>query len=91
MHVRCEGLELSFFWTASEWTTECGICDEPRVRARFRCHNSVVLRCIIAGVQLENNGVMLPKFHSDSLLITNLYFVGHSWVGLGPTLSYRHV
>jgi hypothetical protein len=25
----------------------------------------------LSGVQLENNGVMLPKFHLDSLLITN--------------------
>jgi hypothetical protein len=42
-------------------------------------------------VQLENRGVMLPKFHLDSLLDTNPCFVGHSWVGLGPILSYRHV
>jgi hypothetical protein len=45
----------------------------------------------LLGVQLENNGVMLPKFYLDSLLITNLCFVGHSWVGLGPILSYRHL
>jgi hypothetical protein len=29
-------------------------------------------------MQLENNGAMLPKFHLDSLLITNSCFVGHS-------------
>jgi hypothetical protein len=29
-------------------------------------------------VQLENNKVMLSKFHSDSLLITNPWFAGHS-------------
>jgi hypothetical protein len=45
----------------------------------------------LSGVQLENNRVMLPKFHSDLLLVTNPCFVGHSWVGLGPILSYRHV
>jgi hypothetical protein len=45
----------------------------------------------LSDVQLENSGVMLPKFHSDSLLVTNPRFVGHSWVGLGPILSYRHV
>jgi hypothetical protein len=45
----------------------------------------------LSGVQLENSGVMLPKFHSDSLLITNPCFVGHSLVGLGHILSYRHV
>jgi hypothetical protein len=49
MHVRCEGLELSHFWTASEWPTEPGICDEPRVRTRFWCHNPVVLRYTIVG------------------------------------------
>jgi hypothetical protein len=45
----------------------------------------------LSGMQLENSGVMLPKFHSDSLLITNPCFVGHSWVGLGHILPYRHV
>jgi hypothetical protein len=46
---------------------------------------------LLSGVQLENNGVMLSKFCSDSFLVTNLCFVGHSWVDLGPILSYRHV
>jgi hypothetical protein len=32
----------------------------------------------LSSVQLENNGVMLPKIHLDSLLITNSCFVGHS-------------
>jgi hypothetical protein len=41
--------EIDPFWTASEWPTERGICDEPRVRTRYRCHNSVVLRCTIVG------------------------------------------
>jgi hypothetical protein len=45
----------------------------------------------LSDVQLENSGVMLLKFHSDSLLVTNPYFVGHSWVSLGHILSYRHV
>jgi hypothetical protein len=45
----------------------------------------------LSGVQLENNGVMLPKFCSDSLLIINPCFVDHSWVNLGHILSYRHV
>jgi hypothetical protein len=40
---------------------------------------------------LENNVVILPKFSSDLLLIINPCFVGHSWVGLGHILSYRHV
>jgi hypothetical protein len=45
----------------------------------------------LPGMQLENNGVMLVKLCSDSLLVTNPYFVSHSWVGLEPILSYRHV
>jgi hypothetical protein len=45
----------------------------------------------LSDVQLKNNRVMLPKFRSDSLLIRNSYFVSHSWVGLGPIISYRHV
>jgi hypothetical protein len=49
MHVRCEGPELSLFWTASEWAIECGICDEPRVQMRFRCHNPIILCCTIVG------------------------------------------
>jgi hypothetical protein len=28
---------------------EHGICDEPRVRMRFQCHNPIVIRCTIIG------------------------------------------
>jgi hypothetical protein len=49
MHVRCEGPKLSLFWTGSEWATDCGICDETRVRMKFWCHNPVVLCCTIVG------------------------------------------
>jgi hypothetical protein len=45
----------------------------------------------LSGVQLENSGIMLLKFCSNSLLITNPCFVDHSWVDLGPILFYRHV
>jgi hypothetical protein len=45
----------------------------------------------LSGVQLENSGVMVSKFHSDLLLVINSYFVGHSWMSLGLILSYRHV
>jgi hypothetical protein len=45
----------------------------------------------LSDVQLEKSGVMLPEFCSDSLFITNPCFIDHSWVGLGPILSYRHV
>jgi hypothetical protein len=79
VHVRCEGLELSLFWTTSESEQDFG---------------AIILLfsvALLSRVQLENNRVMLLKFHSDSLLITNPCFIGHSWVGLGPILSYRHV
>jgi hypothetical protein len=45
----------------------------------------------LSDVQLENSGVMLPKFCSDSLLVTNSCFVGYSLVGLGHILFYRHI
>jgi hypothetical protein len=59
-----------------------------------RCFGVIIPLFSVAplpGVQLENNGVMLSKFRLDPLLITNPCFVSHSWVGLGPILSYRHV
>jgi hypothetical protein len=45
----------------------------------------------LSDVQLENIGVKLSEFHSDSCVITNSYFVGHSWVGLEPIIFYRHI
>jgi hypothetical protein len=42
-----------------------------------------------SGTQIENNGVMLLKFRSISCLIINTSSIGHSWVSLGPNLSYR--
>jgi hypothetical protein len=45
----------------------------------------------LSGMQLEDIGVMLPTFCSDSWVITNPCFIGHSWVGLGPILSYRQI
>jgi hypothetical protein len=37
MYHACEieVLELSLFWTVSEWAIKCDICDEPRVGTRF--------------------------------------------------------
>jgi hypothetical protein len=71
--------------------TEHGIYDKPRVQMRFGVITLLFSIAPLLSVQLENNGVMLPKFHSDSLLVTNPSFVGHSWVDLGSILSYRHV
>jgi hypothetical protein len=45
----------------------------------------------LSSVQLENNGVMLLKFHSDSCVVTNPCYVGHSWVDLGLILSHRYI
>jgi hypothetical protein len=42
------------------------------------------------GVQIENNGAMLPKFRSNSWLVINPCCVCHSWVGLGPIIFYRY-
>jgi hypothetical protein len=36
-----------------------------RIRAKFQLHNPDVLHHIISGMQSENTGVMLPKFHPD--------------------------
>jgi hypothetical protein len=36
-----------------------------RIRSKFRGHNPDVLQCTISGVQLENSGVILPKFYPD--------------------------
>jgi hypothetical protein len=83
--------EIVLFWIISKWETERGICDEPRVRTRFRCYNPVVLCCTIVGHAIEEQQGFAVEIHSDSLLITNSYFVGHSWMGLAPILSYRHL
>jgi hypothetical protein len=40
-------------------------------------------------MQLDNNRVMLSKFHSDSLFVTNPCFIDHPWVGLGPIISEK--
>jgi hypothetical protein len=49
----CEGPKLTLFWTTSKWATERGICDQPRVQMRFRCHNHVVLCCTIVRRAIE--------------------------------------
>jgi hypothetical protein len=41
------------FLIASGWPAARGICDETWVRSIFRCHNPVVLRCIIVGCAIE--------------------------------------
>jgi hypothetical protein len=63
MHV---GSELSLFGQPlsdqeSVLMTRCLV----RIQPKFRQHNPDVLRCTISGVHLENNRVMLSKFHLD--------------------------
>jgi hypothetical protein len=43
----------------------------------------------LSAVQLENSGVMSLKFCSNSCVITNPYFVGHSWMRLELILSLK--
>jgi pyruvate-formate lyase len=66
MHVRRVGSELSLFEQSqsvreSALTIRCLV----QTRSKFWRHNPDVLRCTISGVQSENSGVMLPKFHPD--------------------------
>jgi hypothetical protein len=46
---------------------------------------------LLSDVQLDNSGIMLSKFYSDSCVITNSCFVVHSWMDLGLILSYRYI
>lgn len=43
----------------------------------------------ILSVQMENRGVMLPKYHSELWLVINPCSIGHSRGDLGPIISYR--
>jgi hypothetical protein len=89
--MRCEGPELSLFGQPrSEWQSVVFVMSHESERD-FDIITLLFSVAQLSGVQLENNRVMLPKFHSDSWVITNLCFVGHSWVGLVPILSYRHI
>jgi hypothetical protein len=72
------------FLTASEWPIKHGRVTSHECEQNFDVITLLFSVAPLSSVQLENNGVMLPKVHSDSLLVTNPCFVGHSWVGLGP-------
>jgi hypothetical protein len=79
------------FWIASEWATDMVFMMSHESERDFSALTLLFSVAPLSDVQLENRGVMLPKFHLNSLLVTNPCFVGHFWVGLGPILSYRHV
>jgi hypothetical protein len=88
MHVRCEGLELSLFGQPRSGRQSVVFVMSHESERDFDVITLLFSVAPLSGVQLENNGVMLLKFRSDSWIITNSCFVGHSWVGLG---SYRHI
>jgi hypothetical protein len=69
-HIRyaCETCRFRIvsFWTASEFPRERAYEETPGSdQSKFQRHNPDVLRYIILGMQLDNSGIMLPKFHSD--------------------------
>jgi hypothetical protein len=91
MHMRCECLELSLVGQPQSGRQSVVFVMNHEFEQDFGIITLLFSVAPLSGMQLENSGVMLPKFCSDSWVITNLYFVGHSWVSLGPILSYRHI
>jgi hypothetical protein len=89
--MRCEGPELSIFGQPRSERQSVVFVVSHESERDFGVIILLFSVAPLSGVQLENNGVMLPKFHSDSWVIINPCFVGHSYVGLGPILSYRHI
>jgi hypothetical protein len=89
--MRCEGLELSLFGQPRSGRHSVVFMTSHESERDFGIITLLFSVAPLSGVQLENSGVILPKFHPDSWVITNLCFVGHSWMGLGPILSYRHI
>ena len=69
--MTCVDPKLSLFWTALELSIDYEFMTRQEFERNF---DSVTLLFSIApylGVQLENSGVMLPKFLSDSCLVIN--------------------
>jgi hypothetical protein len=89
--MRCEGLELSLFGQPRSGQQSVVFVMSHESERDFSVITLLFSVAPLSDVQLENNGVILSKFRSDSFVITNPFFVGHSWVGLGPILSYRHI
>jgi hypothetical protein len=75
MHVRYEGTELSPFRTFSEWVV---FVVSHKSEQDFDAITLLFSVAPLSRMQLKNSGVMLPKFYSNSLFVTNLSFVGHS-------------
>jgi hypothetical protein len=46
---------------------------------------------LLSSMQLENNRVMLPKFRSDLLLITNSCFIDHPYIEIYRVVISRNV
>jgi hypothetical protein len=91
MHMRCEDPELSLFGQPLSGRQRVVFVTSHESERDFVVITLLFSVAPLSGVQLENNRVMLLKFRSDLWVITNPCFVGHSWVGLGPILSYRHI
>jgi hypothetical protein len=91
MHMRCEGPELSLFGQPQSGRQSVVFVMSHEFERDFGVITLLFSVAPLSGVQLENSGVMLPKFRLDSWVLTDPCFVGHSWVGLGPILSYRHI
>jgi hypothetical protein len=68
---------LSLFWIACKWAIELWNYGYDGSERDFS--DITLLFSIVAfmGVQTETNGVMLPKFRSDSLLVINPCSIGY--------------
>jgi hypothetical protein len=91
MHMRCECPELSLFGQPQSGRQSVVFVMSHESERDFSVITLLFSIAPLSGMQLENSRVMLPKFRSDLWVIINPCFVGHSWVGLGPFLSYRHI
>jgi hypothetical protein len=71
MHMRCEGPELSIFGQPRSERQSVVFVVSHESERDFGVIILLFSVAPLSGVQLENNGVMLPKFCLDSLLVTN--------------------
>jgi hypothetical protein len=76
--MRCEGPELSLFRQPQSGRQSVVFVTSHESERDFGIITLLFSVAPLSGMQLENNGVMLPKFCSDSWVITNLCFVDHS-------------
>jgi hypothetical protein len=82
MHVRCEGLKLFIFGQSRSGRQSVIFVTSHESERDFSVITLLFSVAPLSSMQLENNEIMVPKFHLNLLLITNPYFIGHSWVCL---------